>query len=135
MPDPRVNRYLGPLEAGIMAALWDLPRASVREVTERLNRERTGKPLAYTTVMTVMSRLAEKGLLLRQLAGKTYDYRATCSQDEFLAQVSNERVAALVEEFGELALTQFLNQLERLDPEHRERLRDLAKEQRGTEEP
>jgi len=109
-----------------MAVFWAVPQASVRLVTERLNERRPERPLAYTTVMTVMSRLADKAALVRELAGKTYVYRAARSQAEFLAQISNERVGALVEDFGELALAQFLSHLEDLDPEHLQRLRELA---------
>ena len=133
MVDPRIARQLGPLEAEVMDILWDVPHASVRTVTERLNSTRPDRPLAYTTVMTVMSRLAEKGLLLRTLVGKTYAYRAQCSQEEFIAQLSSERVTALVQEFGDLALTQFLNQLEQLDPEQLRRLVKLVKQQNRQE--
>src|SRR5712692_9334365 len=88
--DPRVSRQLGPLEAEVMAVLWRDLQASVRMVTERLNRSRPEKPLAYTTVMTVMSRLAGKGLLGRQLTGKTYEYRARYSQTEFISRLSGD---------------------------------------------
>lgn len=124
--DPRISRSLGPLEAEVMAVLWEASPASVRLVTERINTGRPERPLAYTTVMTVMSRLAEKGLLDRTLIGKTYDYRARLSQADFLARLSDDRVTAVLQEFGELALSQFLGHLEQLDPETLRRLVELA---------
>jgi predicted transcriptional regulator len=130
-----LGRYLGALEAEIMAVLWSLPEASVREVTERLNRRRPHRALAYTTVMTVMSRLADKRMLSRRLQGKTYEYHAAFSQGGFLEQLSSERVSAVLSEFGELAVTQFLGHLERLDPEHLRRLIELVAEQRERKEP
>jgi predicted transcriptional regulator len=126
--DPRISRSLGPLEAEVMAVLWAIPEATVRAVAERLNAGRGGRPLAYTTVMTVMSRLAEKGLLDRTLTGKTYAYRPRQSQAEFLAGLSNDRVQALIQEFGELALAQFLGHLEQLEPGQLDRLVELAKQ-------
>ena len=56
---------LGPLEAEVMAVLWRANRPlPVRDVAAELNAGRD-TPLAYTTVMTVMSRLAGKGILAR----------------------------------------------------------------------
>lgn len=135
MPEPeaQVTRALGSLEGEIMAILWELPQANVRDVTGWLNVRRAERPLAYTTVMTVMSRLAEKGLLERRLVGKTYEYRAACSQAEFLVRLSQRRVKAVLEEFGELALAQFLGHLGELDPESLQRLIDLAHQQRREE--
>ncbi|MGI8554323.1 MAG: BlaI/MecI/CopY family transcriptional regulator [Dehalococcoidia bacterium] len=135
MVDPRIARSLGPLEAEVMAILWDLSSASVRLVTMRLNAARPERPLAYTTVMTVMSRLAEKGFLSRTLRGKTYEYAAVRSQSEFLALLSNQRVTAVVEEFGELALSQFLGHLEQLGPDSLRRLVELARQQSEREQP
>ena len=65
--DAVVERYLGSLEAEIMRVLWDKPRLPVRSVVELLPGRRAR---AYTTVMTVMNRLFEKGLLQREAAGR-----------------------------------------------------------------
>ncbi len=63
-------RPLGDLEAVVMARLWEWDRsASVREVLEDLNDER---PLAYTTIMTVMDNLHRKGMLSRGLEGRAF---------------------------------------------------------------
>jgi predicted transcriptional regulator len=56
------EKLLGDLELAIMREAWGRETVTVRDVLEALNRKRK-LPLAYTTVMTVMSRLAEKGLL------------------------------------------------------------------------
>ena len=65
---------LGRLEAEVMAVLWrsDGPLL-VRQVAAALNSDRA-EPLAYTTVMTVMSRLADKGLLSRSRSGRRFVY-------------------------------------------------------------
>jgi predicted transcriptional regulator len=84
-------RPLGELEGAIMERLWSWRRsATVREVLEDLNRER---PLAYTTVMTVMDILHRKGWLVRERVGRAYVYAATKSRDEYVAGLMREALA------------------------------------------
>src|SRR5260370_9117838 len=65
---------LGPLEADVMAVLWHAGRPMpVREVAEAVNAGR-GSPLAYTTVLTVMTRLAGKNILARSRPPRGYPY-------------------------------------------------------------
>src|SRR5439155_924565 len=56
------EKFLGPLEAEVMDRLWKRRSATVRDIVEDLGRSRQ---LAYTTVMTIMTRLHAKGLLAR----------------------------------------------------------------------
>jgi predicted transcriptional regulator len=60
---------------------------TVREVHEALNEERT---LAYTTVMTVLDRLARKGLAAQEREGRAYRYRAEASRAELTAELMRE---------------------------------------------
>jgi predicted transcriptional regulator len=64
-----------PLELKIMHILWDLRQASVAAVQEKLD-----PPLAYTTVQTMLNRLATKGKITRQLEGRAYLYRPAVTQ-------------------------------------------------------
>ena len=65
---------LGELEQLIMSVLWrSRTPLLVRDVQEALKG--LERPLAYTTVMTVMDRLAKKGMLQRELAGRAWSYR------------------------------------------------------------
>ena len=84
---PRVRKplpNLGPRESGIMRVLWQTPDLyqSVREVGQQLDAE-----IAYTTVMTLLSRLADKGLASRRLQGRGYAYRPRVSQSQYQARV------------------------------------------------
>ena len=54
-----------------MKALWQLGEATVRDVNRELNRRR---PLAYTTVMTLLDRLARKGAAGRRKQGRAHTY-------------------------------------------------------------
>lgn len=73
----------GDLEQAVMDVLWNSPAAlSVRDVQAELAGERA---LAYTTVMTVMDRLAKKGQLRRELDGRAWRYRPSQSWAELAA--------------------------------------------------
>lgn len=84
-----------------MEQLWASPDAlTVREVHERLTGERD---LAYTTVMTVLDRLAKKALTSRERDGKAWRYRAAAPREELVADLmrdaldgAGDRQAALV---------------------------------------
>lgn len=74
---------LGDLERDVMAQLWDAGEPlTVRQVHERLSAERD---LAYTTVMTVLDRLAKKGVVSQQRADRAYRYAATQTREEMTA--------------------------------------------------
>lgn len=101
-----------------MDAVWGADRAvSVREVVGALNEARA-EPLAYTTVMTVMSRLAEKGALARAQAGRGYVYEATATDSAGIA------VQSVIRAYGDEALAHFAEQA-RSDPETLRRLRAM----------
>ncbi len=89
------ERLLGELESDVMEAVWAQGRASVRRVLDLLNASRPAH-IAYTTVLTVMQRLAEKGLLERQRVGNTDHYAACQSREAFFSESSGRIVRALL---------------------------------------
>ena len=117
------EKFLGSLEAQVMEWIWSRGSATVRQVVDDLARTRQ---LAYTTVMTIMTRLHDKGLLRRSRDGKTYVYAPALSREQFRARVSRDIVRGLVAEFGDVALAQFLAALDRVDEKHRRSLQELA---------
>lgn len=116
--DP-VARYLGELQAEVMEAFWRRGEATVREVLNDLNRTRE---LAYTTVLTLVSRLWSRGLLTREPEGRGFRYRPAKSRQEFLAELSDELIDRLFADFGEVAVARLGERLDALDPERRARL-------------
>lgn len=92
---------LGELEAAVMQVLWERSDgAKVRDVRDALAGER---PLAYTTVMTVLDNLHTKGWVERARDGRAYHYQARSSQEEYAARLmqdalaeGNDRVGTLV---------------------------------------
>lgn len=123
--DKAVDHLLGDLEAAIMRLMWATETATVREIFDQLRAN--GRVLAYTTVMTVMSRLAVKELLTRELSGKTHVYRAALSEEQFLRAVAAKRVQSLINEFGDLAIAQFLTTVNDLSPERQRQLERIAR--------
>ena len=83
----------GELEAQVMNVLWDSPDAlTPREVQDCINTRR--RSLAYTTVMTILVRLWEKGMLEREQQGRAYAYWPVSSRDEWAAARMEEILAA-----------------------------------------
>jgi predicted transcriptional regulator len=109
-----------------MAEVWRNDEVTVRDVLEALNRG--SKQRAYTTVMTIMTRLDEKGLLERRRQGRADVYKARLGREEYLAARAEARVDELVADYGDVALAHFARQLDTLDPRRRAALRKLAEE-------
>jgi predicted transcriptional regulator len=113
-------RRLGELENEVMTRLWQWNRpVTVREVLEDLLRERE---LAYTTVMTVMDKLFQKGWLRREQDGRAFRYEPVSSREAYTAALMNDAwatsdnpAAALVHFFGMMS------------PEQQEALRDALR--------
>ena len=71
-PSPRRSVLdLAPLELDCMNTLWPMGEGTVREIRDRLAERR---PRAYTTIMTIMDRLARKGIVERRKFGRAYIY-------------------------------------------------------------
>jgi predicted transcriptional regulator len=118
-----LSLVLGPLEAEVMQAMWASgERMSVRAMLVRLNEGRR-PPLAYTTVMTVMARLAEKEILRRELNGRGYVYEAAAPDAASIA------VRGVVRDFGDAAIAGFVDEA-RADPKLRRRLERLLRDER-----
>jgi predicted transcriptional regulator len=91
-----IRARLHDLEADVMDVVWarGLSEFAVGDVHRVLERRRD---IAYTTVMTTLARLHEKGLLARHKHGKRYVYSARLSREEFLQQTAREVLDGLEE--------------------------------------
>jgi predicted transcriptional regulator len=105
---PKGIRPLGELERLVMEQLWAADRPlTVREVHEQLSGTRD---LAYTTVMTVLDRLAKKHLTERERDGKAWQYKAAAPREEMAADLmrdaldrAGDRREALVRFVGQVS--------------------------------
>src|SRR5579884_294768 len=96
---PGIRKVLGDLEAEIMELIWARPAdqgTTVRDIFEILYDRRR---IAYTTVMSTMSRLAKKNLLHVVKHDHTYIYYPNVSQQEFIARFVDRIVADLLVNF------------------------------------
>jgi predicted transcriptional regulator len=114
------------LESEVMEQLWRSGEASVRSVMEALNQG-AEKERAYTTYMTIMARLHKKGILVRRREGKTDYYAPAYERDQYMALRAQSEVEGLVEQYGEVALSHFAQQIASLDPARRRALQRLAR--------
>lgn len=89
-----------------MDVLWDSDGAlSVREVHERLTHDRE---LAYTTVMTVLDRLAKKKVAIRARDGRAWQYRPAGSREEMTAATMRNTLESLDSGDRKAAMLHFL---------------------------
>ncbi|HLK47877.1 MAG TPA: BlaI/MecI/CopY family transcriptional regulator [Bryobacteraceae bacterium] len=78
-----------PLEMLCLKAIWSLGEGNVRDVREVVGRSR---PLAYTTIMTVLDRLVRKGKLARRKVSRAYVYSLRTSREEMRRAAVRELV-------------------------------------------
>lgn len=105
-----------------MQALWKSREPlTVRAVLDRVNVQRE-PPLAYTTIMTVLSRLAEKGIVRRHAQGRGFAYEAAVTDPAGIA------VREVLRDFGDAAVAQFVDEA-RADPKLLRRLERLLSEE------
>jgi predicted transcriptional regulator len=114
------------LETEVMEEVWRRGEANVRDVLEALNgREEMQR--AYTTILTVMQRLAAKDMLLRERRGRLDVYVPALSREAYAEARAEAGVGALVSEYGDVALAHFARHMSELDPKRREQIRRLAR--------
>ena len=105
MMGPAAARDLPPpLELECLKTLWGLGEASVRQVQDAMAPQRQ---LAYTTVMTVMDRLARRGCVHRKKAGRSFVYAPVLTQETVRKMAVHDLVESLFDGC-EQSLRQFL---------------------------
>lgn len=89
-PGPRHSILdLAPLELECISVLWAVGEGTVRDIYQRLAISR---PRAYTTVLTIMDRLARKGMVVRRKSGRAFLYQAKLSVEEARAKAVEQIV-------------------------------------------
>jgi len=116
---------LTPLELEIMHVLWEEGPANVQTVQQKLNR-----PLAYTTVQTMLNILHRKGKVKRALKDRAYFYTPVVSR----SHVTRQHIGDIIDRlFGGSAedLVMSLVETKHLTPQKLARLQQLIEENRG----
>lgn len=117
---------LGPLEQSIMEVVWRTGRVSVRQVLEALRKRQS----AYTTIMTVMNRLVSQSVLRRSPGENgAFVYAAVLDREAFCTAASRQAIDALVQQYGAVAIAQFMDRLDRVPADRLAALRRQLRKQ------
>jgi predicted transcriptional regulator len=111
MPNSPRNR-LGNLERAVLEHLWSTADAhpdglTVREVHDEIGVERG---LAYTTLMTVLDRMAKKGLVHRERDGRAWRYTPASTRAELTSETLHHTLGELAGDKRRSALLHFLDE-------------------------
>jgi predicted transcriptional regulator len=102
---PKATRDVPPpLELACLKALWSLQEGNVKDVRRIVAQSR---PLAYTTIMTVLERLVRKGKLTRRKVGRAFFYSPEASRDAMRRVAIRELIEGFFDG-SEAELLQFL---------------------------
>jgi predicted transcriptional regulator len=104
----RSKRVLGPLEGEIMDVVWEQGATTVSAVYKVL---RDKKDIAYTTVMTTMSRLAKKNLLDQDKSSSSYVYTPVLARSDFERYVVLNVLRGLIDDYGDAVVDCFVEYL------------------------
>lgn len=104
------SKNLGPLEEKVMAFVWGRENCTVSQVHSHLKKKRK---LAYTTVMTIMARLVEKGFLSRKRQGRAFVYKPQKSRQQAARSMASSVFDRLVNQFGEEAIVAFSDEVKK----------------------
>lgn len=113
---------LSDAELEVLKALWDLGPTSVREVMNHLHTQ--GRELAYTTVLTFLTRLKAKKYVTSKKSGQAFIYKARVTREK----VTGTRLSSLIEQLFDGAsapLVLHLVQSNKLSPDEIGELRKM----------
>jgi len=118
-----LGKVLGTLENEIMEIIWQKGcEVCVRDVHEVLVARRE---VAYTTVMTIMGRLADKKLLHKRKEGKAFYFLPSLTREGFTEKVVGSVVDSLLEDFADATLAHLVNRVSARDQESLARLEKI----------
>jgi BlaI family penicillinase repressor len=106
MPRPR-HENPTPAELEVLQVIWDRGPSTVREVMNVLNQER---PRAYTSVMSLMNVMVEKGLLGQKPKGRAFMYSAKVSQARTQSQIVRDLLGRVFDGSASALVTHLLEQ-------------------------
>ena len=115
---------LGELERASMDSLWDRGEMSGNEIFEEVGKK---NKIHHNTLLTVLERLIEKGLVEKRKVGKFNLYRSILTREEFCERVARPLMAELMGVSSGTALAAFVDNAS-ADPEKLEELKRLIEE-------
>lgn len=118
-------KILSDSESEIMEIAWRKGQICVRDVLKELKKK---KKIAYTTIMTVMSRLHGKGVLTRKMNGSgAFVYEPINDKKTFVEKKAGKVIKGFLKEYGDVAVAQFLDIIETSNAPQSEAWKDKLK--------
>lgn len=122
MPRKEQLHLQGQLQRQVMRVVWRLGRCRVEEVRRELPRRQRG---AYTTIQTVLNRLAGRGLIKRERSARVILYTPSLSEAEYLSRSLNHTLSGASDQARRAALADLVGDL---DQKELDEIRGLARE-------
>lgn len=124
-----LNKVLGNLESEVMELIWELDKeVTVRDIYEELVKRRA---IAYTTVMTIMVRLAEKNILGKRKDGNTMYFLPSMTKRDFTSSIVENVLDSLLEDFADVTMAHFLSKVSKKDRAAISKLERLLEDSQG----
>jgi predicted transcriptional regulator len=124
------NRFLGSLETLIMELMWDSGDwLNVQQLRESLKSEHD---YSVTTIMTVLNRLSEKGILVKQASGrgrnKLAQFKVVTTREDFILEQTRNVTEGLIKDFGEVVVAHMIDVMEEVDPHLLKKVEQMLQE-------
>lgn len=107
-----------------MIVVWELKKCHARDVVSKFGKT---KPLAYTTVATLLDRLYKKGMVSRKIKESVFVYSAKSTSEEYGKKIAKSFLNNFFDSFGESAMVSFAESVESLPKKKREDLLRLLR--------
>ena len=115
-------RNISELEQHVMNIVWSTQECSVRDVLTILKRN---KPIAYTTILTILQRLYDKGLVIKKKEGKAFLYKAKISKEAYSRSLAQGFLKKFIHSFGDVGIASFAESIDSLSKKEKDHLLEL----------
>ncbi|HBC45290.1 TPA: hypothetical protein DCZ81_03930 [Candidatus Collierbacteria bacterium] len=119
-----IQKRLSPLEQEVMIVVWELKSCHARDIVSKFEKT---KPLAYTTVATLLDRLYKKGMVNRKNEGSVFVFSPKSTSEEYSKKIAKSFLNNFFDSFGESAMVSFAESVESLPRKKREDLLRLLR--------
>lgn len=125
---PDMTPIHGELQTQIMSTIWRLGSGTVEDIRDALPGRYRG---AYTTIQTVLNRLADRGLLARERHGRSFTYTPSVSEADYLSRSISRALAGASSDTRQIVLAQLYGQLDASELGELAELADRVTAKRG----
>lgn len=115
-------KNISELEQYVMNIVWSLKECSVRDVLNVITKNR---PVAYTTVLTILQRLYDKGLVLKKREGKAFLYKAKITKESYSRSMAQGFLKKFISSFGDVGIASFAESIDSLSRKEKDHLLEL----------